>query len=210
MFNYDGCHVVVVCPFLIWNVIFGISLILELICADDEYICLCICCWYISYMQNEDDIYGDACMKNEDENDDDFLLNMCIVVSYVHAYISRILYPMKMTMILVPNEEDLNTLYSKWWGLWYICILRWRPWWRLVPHAYRVMSWCITYIQWCFKCVIYDMCSVNLVELCALVNLVKIGEYLMMWDCTCELLCSYNRQSLMMLNWLSVTWFIEN
>ena len=31
-----------------------------------------------------------ACMKNEDENDDDFVLCKCIVGSYVHAFITRI------------------------------------------------------------------------------------------------------------------------
>jgi len=52
-------------------------------------------------------------MKNEDENDDGLLLNMCIVVSYVHAYISRIVYPTKTTRILVSNEDDPDNLYSK-------------------------------------------------------------------------------------------------
>ena len=35
-----------------------------------------------SYMQNEDNIYGDACMKNEDENYDNLLVEhvLCCVI----------------------------------------------------------------------------------------------------------------------------------
>jgi len=121
----------------------------------------------------------------------------CALLSYVHAYISRILYLMKTTRIQRRWPEYFVFKMMTTNRLRYICILRWRP----VPHAYRVVSRRITYIQWWFKCVIFDMCSMNLGELCALV---KIGEYLMMWDCACELVCSYFRWSLMMLSCLSV------
>jgi hypothetical protein len=38
-----------------------------------------------------------ACMKNEDENDDVLLLNVCIVESYAHVYISK---------MFISNEDD--------------------------------------------------------------------------------------------------------
>ena len=38
-----------------------------------------------------------VCMKNEDKNDDDLLLNVIIVELYVHAFISR---------IFISNEDD--------------------------------------------------------------------------------------------------------
>jgi len=49
------------------------------------------------YMQNDDVIDGECMYENEDENDDDLLLNVCIVESYVHAYISR---------IFISNEDE--------------------------------------------------------------------------------------------------------
>jgi len=39
-------------------------------------------------------------------------LNICIIESYVHAFISRILYPMMMIRIFISNDGDYNTLYS--------------------------------------------------------------------------------------------------
>jgi len=56
----------------------------------------------------------------------------------------------------------------------------------------------------------FDMCSVNFGELCALVNLMKIGLYLIMWDCAYESLYLCTRWSLMMMNWFSVVWIFES
>jgi len=53
-----------------------------------------------------------ACMKNEDENDDDLLLNVDIVESYVHAFISRIFIPNEDDSDIISDEDDHNTLYS--------------------------------------------------------------------------------------------------
>ena len=53
-----------------------------------------------------------ACMKNEDENDNDLLLNVDIVESYVHAFISRIFIPNEDDSDIISDEDDHNTLYS--------------------------------------------------------------------------------------------------
>jgi len=48
-----------------------------------------------------------ACMQNEDENDDEFVVEHVHSESYVHAsYILGYLYPMKMTTIFISHEDD--------------------------------------------------------------------------------------------------------
>jgi len=78
------------------NVILGLCCFFELIVVDDDYDDDSLMVMN-SYMQNVD-VIDDECMcENEDENDDDLLLNVCIIESYVHAFIS---------MIFIFNEDD--------------------------------------------------------------------------------------------------------
>jgi len=71
----------------------------------------------------------------------DDLLLINVIESYVHAFISRIVYLYwRWSDIYINIGDDSNTTYSYWWWKWYKCILRWRPWWWPLPRAYRVVS----------------------------------------------------------------------
>jgi len=49
--------------------------------------------------------------------------------------------------IYIHIGDDSNTLYSYWQWKWYICILRWRPWWLPVPHVFgEYLHWWTVYL----------------------------------------------------------------
>jgi len=54
----------------------------------------------------------------------DDLLLINVIESYVHAFISRIVYLYwRWSDIYINIGDDSNTTYSYWWWKWYKCIL---------------------------------------------------------------------------------------
>jgi len=105
-------------------------------------------------------------------------VNVCNIESYVLAFISRILCVQRRWLKYLYTTTVIIILCIQRRWLWYGCIKR--MW--LLPHAYKVVSWNISYIDnwWMF---LVWLCAW---WLCTLVNLViyVLGEYVKMWICT--------------------------
>jgi len=111
---------------------------------DDGVSCRCLCRWIITwytccwllivlnlYMLKVDVEWGDCMCKIGDDYWRRFVVNICIVVeSYAHAMTDGDGF-----CINIGDEEYF--VFNYWRRLWcFCCIMRWRPWWRLVPHEY--------------------------------------------------------------------------